>query len=370
MDHGLGHSNAPRIALRIAILGICCAATASDGAADEVIMAEPLMPYVSISDRGPAEAPKVAWDESFGGITSASRGHVVGGVEFLLVRPSFSEAIAFARGELVAGALNLQGTPIAFDYEPSGRAYVGYQFADTDLALTFTYWNVSAEASIDGTVGAPNEFIVDPFGNGVDPMGFFVPGIVGDQVRTQTSVDLNVYDLDLVAPVVGASPHLTYTWTAGIRWADLDQFYRSEVLDAGVTIGQGDYHVNYSGVGPHFGFRGCRYLGRRQRLSIRGNLTGSVLVGTYDVAFSTTPAAPFAGATQSESGTRTIPVVEGELGLGLLITESFQVSGGWLFQSWWDLGTSGGTFGGLFNGADDGNIMGFDGLFLRGEIAY
>jgi hypothetical protein len=52
------------------------------------------------------------------------------------------------------------------------------------------------------------------------------------------------------------------------------------------------------------------------------------------------------------------------------VFQSWDVSAGWMFQSWWDLGASGGTFGGWFSGADDSNIMSFDGLFLRAEFCY
>ncbi len=41
-----------------------------------------------------------------------------------------------------------------------------------------------------------------------------------------------------------------------------------------------------------------------------------------------------------------------------------------MFQAWFDLGASGGTFGGFFSGADDANVMSFDGLLVRGEFTY
>ena len=50
-------------------------------------------------------------------------------------------------------------------------------------------------------------------------------------------------------------------------------------------------------------------------------------------------------------------MLESELGVAVNLTERLTLNTGWLFQSWFDLGTSGGTFGGFFSGADDSNIM-------------
>ena len=75
-------------------------------------------------------------------------------------------------------------------------------------------------------------------------------------------------------------------------------------------------------------------------------------------------------ASQSSSMTRLIPVAEAEVGGMWQPSDRLKLSAGWLFQSWFDLGTSGGTFGGFFAGADDGNTMSFDGLFLRGEVGF
>ena len=61
----------------------------------------------------------------------------------------------------------------------------------------------------------------------------------------------------------------------------------------------------------------------------------------------------------------------------------WRLSAGWLVQAWFDLGVSGGTFSGqnlpavgfppiqnVFGGADDANIMGFDGVFVRAEYNF
>jgi hypothetical protein len=57
-------------------------------------------------------------------------------------------------------------------------------------------------------------------------------------------------------------------------------------------------------------------------------------------------------------------------------SDRWSVAAGWMIQAWFDLGTSGGTFDPLlgpvavFNGADDGNLMSFDGFFVRAEYGW
>jgi len=95
----------------------------------------------------------------------------------------------------------------------------------------------------------------------------------------------------------------------------------------------------------------------------------ALLLGQYDVRGDNTPVPGFQ-TSQRESLTRTISVLETELGVSRQVHHGINLSLGWLFQAWTDLGTSGGTFGGFFAGADDANIMSFDGLFARAEFSY
>jgi hypothetical protein len=76
-------------------------------------------------------------------------------------------------------------------------------------------------------------------------------------------------------------------------------------------------------------------------------------------------------------------VLESELGASWQPNDRWRLSAGWLVQAWFDLGVSGGTFSGqnlpavgfpaiqnVFGGADDSNIMAFDGAFFRAEYNY
>lgn len=295
------------------------------------------------------------------------------GGDFLLVRPRFSEANAFARGYANPGvSLDLFGEEIDFDYTPSFRVFAGYQVPDTGIGMKLTYWNLFADANNYGTVSVPGQFIVDPFGFVADPFGLFAPpGAGGDAVSTRTTVNLNVVDLDFFFPVTRPGRRHSFLFNAGVRVADVEQSYVSVVSLAGTPLSVGDYFVNFTGIGPHVGFEGRRsFLG--ERFSLFANLNASLLVGTYDVEYSVSPSPNpfFPQASQTESLSRTIPVLESELGAAFRLTDGIRLTGGWLFQSWWDLGASGGTFGGMFTGADDANMMSFDGLVLRCEVLF
>jgi hypothetical protein len=75
-------------------------------------------------------------------------------------------------------------------------------------------------------------------------------------------------------------------------------------------------------------------------------------------------------ATQDTDDVRVIPVAEAEIGGGWSPIPWFNVSAGWLFQAWFDLGGSGGTFGGFYTVTENSNIMAFEGFFLRAELTF
>jgi hypothetical protein len=113
-------------------------------------------------------------------------------------------------------------------------------------------------------------------------------------------------------------------------------------------------------------------------LSLFAKGGAALLVGSYSVS----SGASFTGFTGGQEAERTItvPVLETELGAKWRPSDRFTLSAGWLFQAWIDLGVSGGTFYGTqiplapapnaFGGADDANIMSFDGLFVRAQYDF
>ncbi len=302
----------------------------------------------------------------------------VAGAEFLLIRPHFSEAIAFANGAQTLGTWDTSARALNFGYEGALRTYLGYRLADNSGELRFTYWHANNTTRVDGAVGGPGQFIVDPFGNlagsvtvinPADPR-FLTTLTGGDSIRTQASVRTNVYDLDFIKPFSFEQGSWQFEWSAGVRLADINQFYESAITNAGNPFSTGSFTADFLGAGPRLGLQVEHHFGSQSCFSVFANTHGSLLLGDHQVEFNNTDAATGFAMSQAETMTRTIPVLETELGTTTRLWNRFDLSLGWMFQAWYDLGTSGGTFGGFFTGADDSNVMSFDGLFVRGQFEY
>lgn len=299
------------------------------------------------------------------------------GADLLWIRPHFSEVIAFARGRQTASSFDVRGRDLDFDYEVSPRVFFGYRLGGGQGDLRFTYWHFDGET--DASAGAaPGQFAVDPFGNVagtvavIDPrdarFGTVITG--GDLLRTEGEVEMNVYDLEWTRPIVLQDCAWVLSWSAGVRIADVEQFYESVLSLGPATLARGDFAVDFVGAGPRVGFEARRSFGDG-RFSVFARNHGSLLMGDYEVESSNTLSAPAPfRAAQSASMTRLVPVLETELGASWNAADSLRLSAGWLYQAWFDMGTSGGQFGGFFTGADDANIMSFDGLVLRAEVMF
>lgn len=318
------------------------------------------------------------------GNSAAQTSGFFGGADYLLIRPHFSEAIAFARGtqNLMAGTMNVVEEPLEFEYQNSLRATFGYRSAQGDTELRFTYWYIDTDTSVNGGGLAPGQFIVDPFGNMVgsafvlnpgdarfDPTFTTPVGMGGESIATTASVRLNVFDLDLGVAVLPQNPSWLIDVRAGVRIAEVDQFYDSVIFDGnGAQLSRGDFTVDFVGAGPRLGGGISRIFGQDGQFSVFSQGSGALLLGQYDLAFSNSVGG-FSGS-QTQSMTRLIPVVDMEVGGAWQMTDRLTLSAGYLFQAWFDLGVSGGKFDGFFSGTDDANIMSFDGMFARAEVAF
>lgn len=297
------------------------------------------------------------------------------GAEFLLVRPHFSEAIAFAQGIQTPTSLQTRGRELQFDYDPSLRFFMGYRFTGGG-ELRFTYWCADSDISVEGTPAA-GEFFVDPFGSVVGAVAVIDPSdarfgtvlVGGDLIRTRATVQTNVYDLDWIKPTLVRYPNWVLNWSAGVRIADIDQYYESVITSGGAFFSRGDFVVDFIGAGPRLGLEARRHFGAQGRFSLFVSGHGALLLGEDVIRFTNAPNAVFV-ATQEKSLTRTLPVMEAELGASWQIGNSLGLSAGWSFQAWFDMGTSGGQFGGYLAGADDSNVMSFDAMFLRAEWTF
>lgn len=301
----------------------------------------------------------------------AAGSSLYGAAEFLYMRPHFSEAMAFARVNTITSRVD--GQELEFEYDPSYRLRLGSWLSCGSKGLRGTYWHLDTDINENGVAAGP-VLIVDPFGN-------LAPA--GASISTEASVAMNVYDLEFISSHAWDDGCTTLAWTVGARFADVEQYYDSLITIGAVPVSFGDFSADFIGAGPRMGLEAAYRQGPCSPLSLFGSVHGALLLGEYDVQSSNTIllASPPAGAAgeQHQSLTRTIPVIDMELGVAWQVEDRWSVAAGWMFQAWFDLGTSGGRFENgnppfgntpLFTGADDSNIMSFDGLFLRAEMGF
>jgi hypothetical protein len=142
------------------------------------------------------------------------------------------------------------------------------------------------------------------------------------------------------------------------------------------------FGVDFSGVGPSLSLTGRAAAGENGAWSMFAKGGAALLVGDYDLVTDVAIPGVFTGG-QTAGGIRAVPILESELGVSWQPTDRFRLSAGWLVQAWFNIGVSGGTFDGeqlpavgfpaldtVFGGADDADIMSFDGLFIRGEFDF
>lgn len=298
-----------------------------------------------------------------------------GGAELLVARPHFSEAVAYAVGTQTASSYSVSGRPIEFNYDANFRGYFGGTFCGYPYSWRARYTSLQGDVGINGGGVGAGQFIADPFGNVVGTVTIIDPSdarfgtnvVGGDRIETFSTVDTRVYDLDL-----------SRTWAtercwamridAGVRIADIEQTYRSIITLAAAPVSDGYFAADFTGAGPHLGLAFARRLNPESRFSVAASAHTALLLGDYDVASINDQGGGTFVAAQSHTQRRTLSVLETELLGSWQVTDSIELSCGWLFHWWNDLGVSGGTFGGLFNGADDANNMSFDGLILRAEV--
>lgn len=305
------------------------------------------------------------------------RDRLHGSVETLIVRPHFSEAVAYAAGSQTATTFNIGARPIKFDYRGGIRAMFGLDLARHSDSLRFTYSYLRGDVSISSANLAANEFIVDPFGNVVgsvtivDPsdarFGTTITG--GDAIQTRSTVDVDVYDIDFHR-IWGDDRCWEVALDAGIRIANVKQTYHSLVTAGATTAGFGSFFAEFTGAGPHLGLRGTRAVGAKKRLAFYGSTHTALMLGDYDVVSGNNIGGGAFVANQDNNQRRTIATIETELGARWRVGSRLDLAAGWLFHFWNDMGVSGGTFSGLFNGADDSNNMTFDGAFVRAEFRH
>lgn len=322
-------------------------------------------------------------DDWFG--DSGSRGRWFAGVDFIFARPHFSEPTAYILHQPAAlgpgNVLSASDTWVYhnFDYEPSVRGYVGYRLDDCCAELRASYQRLDSNSSRSATTDANATAI---------PTYFEVQPGPGDTLTSSFDVAGDVFDVDFSRCIRAGGecipcdcrtcPDWDLQWSAGARLARWD--LNADVFTNDPTDGFIDIDQEFVGAGPKIGLEGRRYFGRFQQFTLYSTFDAALLVGWYEHAMSrNTPSVGVNPATIESfenKMTRTIPVTEIEVGLRWQPYERLNISAGWFFQAWWDLGMSTQATSNLLGGLgpqfllDDSNIMSWDGLTVRAELRF
>ncbi len=332
--------------------------------------------------------------------SSGCNGQFFVGGEWLYVRADFSQSIAFLENTLPASAVSSADAIITYhqfdyDYNSSFRVYGGYRVCDCGCEVRFTYSSFDSDAAFaspaqpaaDTTFTAPFEVITAG---------------AGDSVSGTASVSIDDYDIGFSRTIPLGSPLCCdsgcgdccecgdgccdgcgcgcwcpawdITWTGAIRIADVDteQNYANNIVSTTnpAVVGRtARSTMSFQGVGLRTGLLGRRYFGKAgiASLYVKGDI--SLLLGEADYEASGT-----SFATHRISCTHVIPVTEIEAGGTVFLTKNASITGGYMLAAWHDLGNRAeydfGASGVQLESWDDANILGLDGFFVRGEVAF
>jgi hypothetical protein len=376
------------------------------GAAPTVLTAEPEVvttPAQTVDQQTPAPAAAVveghdfldAWedgeavcDEECNGGPFARPGLWYGTVDYLLARSRFSQGVAEVRQTTTfdgttTPAVSTQSSDsiqFPFRYQSSFRAGLGYRLLDCGGDIQFVYWRLTGSAQLsDGpaSVESGSRVIFGQLGNNPGD-GQFWNGTAG--------VTANVYDFDFAKCLAFGGPKTAcdacfcprwdLRWSAGVRAADISRFDNSSVTTSnGDLVSRGNINARFTGAGARVGLQGRRYFGQRGLVSLYGKASQGLLIGNYKSARTLiTPGfdteTNTSVLTQHDTFARLVPVTDIEVGGSIQLAPYAFISAGWFFQCWWDLGQGETVPGGSFGPLDTANILGFDGLFVRGELLF
>ncbi len=348
-------------------------------------------------EKGPA-GPETVWDDLGEGCDDCStcgplqRGMWYGSVDYLLMRPRFSQGVAEVRRTLVTDSsttptvstLTDQAVEFAFPYQSGFRAALGYRLLDCGGDIQVSYWRMNATTQISSgpadTIN-DNPFIAGQLKNNPGDGGFLF---------AEAGVTANIFDVDFAKCIsLGGPqgdcdccycPRWDLRWSAGARAADISRFDNNlTTTPAGTTaptdtITTGIINARFVGAGPRVGIQGRRYFGCNGFLSLYAKASQAILIGDYRMSrVKTTPGdqqTPTEVTAQYDRFSRTIPVTDIEVGGSWQLAPFTYISVGYFFQCWWDLGQSESVIGTNFGPLDTANILGFDGLFVRGELLF
>lgn len=324
-------------------------------------------------------------DGLFGGLGNRPV-QLVFGAEYIYAQATFSEALAYVEQNAIEGGETWH--QIDFDYNSSYSFYGGFYLCDCGGSVLFDYTRMTS----DGDYAASESTGVDIFG----------PFEIDGNIEGHADVDLKSYDLSFAKTIPlgcllggagcgdccddtccgdgscgngcggGWCPAWDITWSGGIRYANVGWGNTITATDpnSSIFIDSANTSLNFDGFGGRVGLLGRRYIGKRGLFSVYGRGDWSVLFGNVDIETIVTNQA--GSAFLRTSNDITVPVTEIELGASAHLGQHATLSAGYFWSAWHDLGMSPEYSFDQFQIShyDDANILGWNGLFGRVEVAF
>ncbi len=294
--------------------------------------------------------------------------HWCGGVDYLLLRPRFSNDTALTT--ITASGV---GTPTAttannvvdynYDYNSDIHAFVG--FATESGGVRFGYWRLQDSANASAT--ASGNFAG---GDGTAVQGIATSEIItpGSTLNVTSHIHVDLWDIDRLVhlDLPSCMSGWDVNWLYGVR---IGNFHRTiDEFDPIETVNIGSSFV---GAGPRIGLEAHRHLGC-SRFSTFVDADAALLVGNFKGDFtSTTP-----GDLQTTVSTthtdqeRVVPTFGLAIGMAWSPTCNTTVTGGYMVEAFSDAIGNNGALGCTNCGntgttPGTGNILSFDGIFIR-----
>ncbi len=295
--------------------------------------------------------------------------HWCGGVEYLLLKPRFSNDSALSTST-VGGV----GTPTSttatnnvdfqYDYNSDYHVFVGV--GTQAGGVRFGYWRMQDSANESATASGNFAGGAGTAVQGVSTSQIIIPG---STLNVTSHIHVDLYDIDrlqhLELPSAGCGAGWDVNWLYGVRIGNvhrtIDEFDPIETVNIGSS---------FVGAGPRIGLEGHRNLGG-SRFSTFVSADAALLVGTFKGSFRRTTPGLLQDTveTNDTNQERVVPNFGLSLGLSWNPTCNTSLTAGYMVEAFGDAignnGASGCPTCGTQGNPGTGNILSFDGIFVR-----
>jgi hypothetical protein len=292
--------------------------------------------------------------DSFAGACAPGCSPWSAGIEFTLVKPHFEDNVAFSN--MSSNGTSFENfTDIQFNYDTELAPRVWLErMGGGNLGFRVVYWQFDHEAAT--AAGSPD---ANGFGRITHP-GFGdvdLSTTIPNSVYTADS-SLNAYTIDFEGTKYLSRGIWNITTSAGLRFAEVEQFYRSSLLSAqGQTQGTINYSHVVEGVGPTLALRTQRPFSPRLSLFATGR--ASLLFGDGTSSLNAIEDQDLAASfTTTRTTTRNDVLPVGEVQVGFQVLPAMY--GPW--QPYVHVAMEGQLWSGAGNASGESGNLGFYGL--------